>query len=171
MSLECIYRWSVFHSFRKLVPTVGWSSYGKRSSSKHSFGCRYDERFVWGWAQRGSTRHACHGPSKIPLSTVALNHVTICMSADRSWTGCVPLSGASEACHAAMVWCDLSSDPDRADVQPHSTPAGFCEDDNLAIPLGGCCNNQLWISRNCWLIGSLFLSLWIAGYVLYRRRW
>ena len=45
-SLECIYRWSVFHSFGKLVP-VGWPSNGKRSSAKRNFGCRYDLWFVY----------------------------------------------------------------------------------------------------------------------------
>ena len=52
-------------------------------------------------------------------------------------------------------------------VQPHSTPAGFCQDGNLAIPPGDCCNSQPWISQNCWLIGLLFLLLWIFGYALF----
>ena len=78
--------------------------------------------------------------SKNPLYTVALSHVTTCMSADMScihvsrfWIGCVPLSVTSAVCRASMEWCGLSSDPDTEDVQPHSTPAGFCEDGNLAI--------------------------------------
>ena len=85
--------------------------------------------------------------SKNPLYTVALRHVTTCMSADRFWIRCVPLSVASAVCRAAMEWCGLSSDPDTEDVQPHSTPAGFCEDGNLAILPGDCCNSQPWIPR------------------------
>ena len=98
---------------------------------------------------------------------MAPSHATTCMSADRFWIGCVPLSEASAVCRAAMEWCSLSSDPDTEDVQPHSTPAGFCEDGNLAIPPGDCCNSQPWISRNCWLVGLLFLLLWIFEYALF----